>query len=83
MSRTVTGIFPQKLQALQIIAIGTKDAKTKQTKCILIDGREVNTSELQTNAFQPTVGDYYVVPSEGYPYFAAKATFAQTFTVSS
>lgn len=82
MSKTVTNNAPQFLHAYQINAVGAADPKTSQRQLILHGGAHVFLSALQAQQFLPSVGDYYVIPSEGHPYCTSKTSFLQNYTVS-
>lgn len=81
-TKTVTNA-PRFVQAFQISTVGPVNPSTKQRLLILSSGMQVALSELQAMTNFPAVGDYYVIPSEGYPYCAPRSTFLQSYTVSS
>jgi hypothetical protein len=74
---TITG-FPSAVQARRILRIGPLNSDLG--RLLEFDGGShaiVNKKILA--AYNPLVGDYYVIPSEGYAYIVPKATFAQTY----
>jgi len=68
-------VSPAKIQARQIMKINATDSKTGSAVLELYGGTSVTASIAHLNARTPQVGDYWVVPSEGNPYIAAKSTF--------
>jgi hypothetical protein len=79
---TVTGNAPAFATGTQIAAVGAADAKTSQRLITLVGGMQVVVSGAQYTSFNASVGDYYIIPSEGHPYLSPKSTFLQTYVVS-
>lgn len=79
-TKTVT-TYPDVVQARRITAISPAAADGSK-KLTLADRTDVVVNSSTLSGFQPSVGDYYVMPNEGNPYCAAKSTFAVTYTVS-
>jgi hypothetical protein len=83
MTKTIINNAPASLQAFQILRIGAVDPATSQRQLFLSNGSHVQISSKQATQFLPSVGDYYVVPSEGHPYCVAQSTFLQNYVVGS
>lgn len=83
MAKTITANAPQSLQAFQIIGVSPIDPSTNQRQLLLSNGAHVQISLKQSQQFLPGINDYYVIPSEGHAYCAARSTFLQNYTVSS
>jgi hypothetical protein len=74
---TIIG-YPTSVQARRILRIGPLNSDG--ARLISLDGGSsvlVNGKILAL--YSPSVGDYYVIPSEGHQYIVTKATFAQTY----
>jgi hypothetical protein len=78
---TITANAPQSLQAFQVTKVGPMDTKTNQRVITLANKSEVVLSQKQTTGFLPSIGDYYVIPSEGHPYCIARNIFLQNYTI--
>lgn len=79
-TKSVTS-YPDVVQARRITAISPAAADGSK-KLTLADRTDVVVNSSTLSTFQPSVGDYYVMPNEGNPYCVAKSTFAVTYTVS-
>lgn len=80
-TKTVT-VYPNYLQVKKITVVGPLDPRTSSRQLTLADGTDVVANAAALSGYQPSVGDYYLVPNEGNPYCAAKSTFALSYTVA-
>lgn len=81
MSTTITANAPQSVHAYQVTKVGPTDSKTSQKVITLANGSEAILSLKQYTGFLPSIGDYYVIPSEGHPYCIARNIFLQNYTI--
>lgn len=72
-------VYPNALQARKITAIGPLDPATSSRKLTLADHTDVVANAATLSGYNPTVGDYYVVPDEGNSWCMVKSTFAVTY----
>jgi len=73
-----TTAFPSRVEARRILRVGPLDSDGHR-KIELDHGAHVDINKKLLATYTPVAGDYYVVPSDGFPYIATKATFQVTY----